>query len=72
MADKRQTPKTGQILSSGARMSAFWADERGSVPIEYGIIAVAMVVAVAATIWTIGDEVVAMFTAVATGLGVGP
>jgi pilus assembly protein Flp/PilA len=41
--------------------SRFIKDESGATAIEYGLIAVAISVAIAASVFTFGDELVAVF-----------
>jgi len=44
------------------------SNEKGATAIEYGLIAAGIAVAIAAIVYTVGDDLVAMFEEVSTGI----
>lgn len=50
----------------------FWRDEEGATAIEYGLIAGLIAVGIIASVTSIGTELKALFTAIATKLGLVP
>ena len=51
-----------------ALLSKFRSDESGVTAIEYGLIAVGVGVAISSIVFTVGDDLVAMFTDVSAKL----
>lgn len=47
---------------------AFWRDEEGATAIEYGLIAGLISVAILTVLGTVGDQLLAVFTSIATAL----
>ena len=56
------------LLKLFAKKEAFIRSEEGATAIEYGLIAAGIAVAIAAIVFSVGDELVAMFTNVETQL----
>ena len=56
------------LLKLFAKKEAFMRSEEGATAIEYGLIAAGIAVAIAAIVFSVGDELVAMFTNVETQL----
>ena len=50
------------------KVKRFFADERGSNAIEYGLIASLIAVAIIAAVEAVGDELITLFTAITTAL----
>ena len=50
------------------RAIRFVTEDRGATAIEYGLIAAGIAVAIAAIVYTVGDDLVAMFEEVSTGI----
>ncbi len=50
------------LLKLFAKKEAFMRSEEGATAIEYGLIAAGIAVAIAAIVFSVGDELVAMFT----------
>ncbi|OGQ98991.1 MAG: hypothetical protein A2521_06130 [Deltaproteobacteria bacterium RIFOXYD12_FULL_57_12] len=54
-----------KALELKARLTA---NDEGATAIEYGLIAAGIAVAIAAIVYTVGDDLVAMFEEVSTGI----
>lgn len=50
------------------KLLAFWQDEEGATAIEYGLIAGLISVAILTVVGTVGDKLLAIFTAIAAAL----
>lgn len=66
---KYQDLKYGLRGSVADKLRKLRDDESGATAIEYGLIAAGIAVAIVAVVFTIGDELVIMFTGVADDLG---
>lgn len=56
------------LLKLFAKKEAFMRSDEGATAIEYGLIAAGIAVAIAAIVFSVGDELVTMFTNVETKL----
>ena len=56
------------MLKLISKAQAFFMDESGATAIEYGLIAAAISVAIAAVLFTFGDNLVLIFTSVGDDL----
>ncbi len=66
---KYQGLKYGLRGSVADKLGNLRDDESGATAIEYGLIAAGIAVAIVAVVFTVGDELVIMFTGVADDLG---
>ena len=51
-----------------SKLFAFLKKEDGATAIEYGLIAAGISVAIAAVVWALGDDLLALFTQIETAL----
>ena len=65
---KYQGLKYGLRDSVADKLRKLRDDESGATAIEYGLIAAGIAVAIVAVVFTIGDELVIMFTGISTDL----
>ena len=66
---KYQGLKYGLRGSVADKLGKLRDDESGATAIEYGLIAAGIAVAIVAVVFTVGDELVTLFTGVADDLG---
>ncbi|MCB1783788.1 MAG: Flp family type IVb pilin [Alphaproteobacteria bacterium] len=50
------------------KMRSWVSSENGATAIEYGLIAAGISVAIAAVVWALGDDLLALFTQIETAL----
>ena len=51
-----------------AKKEAFFRCKKGATAIEYGLIAAGIAVAIAAVVFTVGSDLVALFTGIGTSI----